>query len=154
MLPSFNAQVGIGGKPQANYAIGLNVAVTFSDPATWPRDRTRRPPDTHDFQLLVVHLGVTGEAGVGLPQFVRDPYPSGDSYWVWGRGDLDHKATGDWQVPSLWVGDGSKYAGPASQRLFFRCILDSPTSLSVGIRFEDYHEIGRASCRERVSIAV
>jgi hypothetical protein len=48
MTPSFNAQVGIGGKPQANYAIGLNVAVTFSDPATWPRDRTRRPPDTHD----------------------------------------------------------------------------------------------------------
>src|SRR4051794_28807992 len=139
MIPSFNAQVGIGGKPQADYAIGLNVAVTSSAPAPWPRARPRRPPDTHDVQLLVVHLGVTGEAGVGLPQYVRDPYPSGDSYWVWGRGDLDHKATGDWQVPYLWVGDGSKYAGPASQRLFFRCLPEGPTPLGVGIRFEAHH---------------
>src|SRR3954465_2135849 len=110
MIPSFNARGGSGGKPQANYAIGLNVAVTFSDPSTWPKDRTRRPPDTHDFQLLVVHLGVTGEAGGGLPPHVGGPHPSGGSYRVWGRGDLDHRATGDWQVPHVWVGDGSKYA--------------------------------------------
>src|SRR5262249_54184764 len=61
MIPSFNAQVWSGGKPQANYALGLNVAFPFPAPSPCPKARTRRPPDTHDFQLLVVHLGVTGE---------------------------------------------------------------------------------------------
>ena len=41
---------------QSCYAMGLNVALTFSDPSTWPSDRTQLPPDTHTFQLLVVHL--------------------------------------------------------------------------------------------------
>ena len=46
---------------QINYAIGLNLALTFSDPAGWPRDRTRLPPQTHSTQLFVVHLGNIGE---------------------------------------------------------------------------------------------
>ena len=117
MVQSFNAQAGVGAKTQVNYAIGLNVAVTFSDPAIWPADRLQRPPDTHDFQLLVVHLGCTGEAGVGLPQYTADPHP--ENYLVWGRGDLGHVALGDWRIPYVWIGDGAKYGGPASPPLFF-----------------------------------
>ena len=40
----------------SNFAIGLNIALTFSDPSTWPKDRTQPPPDTHSFQLLVTHI--------------------------------------------------------------------------------------------------
>jgi len=60
LMQSFDAMVSLGTKTQANYAIGLNVAVTFSDPETWPEDRTQRPPDTRSLQLLVAHLGNYG----------------------------------------------------------------------------------------------
>jgi hypothetical protein len=136
-VQSFNAQAGVGAKTQVNYAIGLNVAVTFADPSAWPTDRLRRPPQTHEFQLLVVHLGCTGEAGVGLPQYTRDPHP--ETYLVWGRGDMGYTVMGDWQVPYVWIGDGAKYAGPASPQLYFRCVLESPTSLAVGIKFDAAH---------------
>ena len=69
LVQSFNATAGVGVKTQVNTAIGMNLAVTFSDPDTWPEDRHQRPPDTREFQLLVVHLGSTGEAGTGLPQY-------------------------------------------------------------------------------------
>ena len=104
---------------------------------TWPRDRGKRPPRTHEFQLLVVHLGCTGEAGVGLPQFSTEPHP--ETYLVWGRGDLGHTVMGDWRIPYVWIGDGAKYAGPASPQLFFRCVLLSPTRLAVGIKFDASH---------------
>lgn len=136
-VQSFNAQAGVGAKTQVNYAVGLNLAVTFSDPATWPSDRRQRPPDTHDVQLLVVHLGCTGEAGVGLPQYTSDPHP--ETYLVWGRGDLGHTVLGDWKIPYVWIGDGAKYAGPASPQLFFRGVVGSPTSVSVGIKFDASH---------------
>ena len=128
---------GVGAKTQVNSAIGLNVAVTFSDPSDWPDDRTKRPPQTHEFQLLVVHLGCTGEAGVGLPQFSTEPHP--ETYLVWGRGDLGHTVMGDWRIPYVWIGDGAKYAGPASPQLFFRCVVLSPTRLAVGIKFDASH---------------
>jgi hypothetical protein len=137
LVQSFNLTAGVGAGTQVNAAIGMNVAVTFSDPATWPADRTQRPPDTHEFQLLVVHLGCTGEAGAGLPQFSREPHP--ETYLVWGRGDLGHTVMGDWQIPYVWIGDGAKYAGPASPQLYFRCVLQSPTQLAVGIKFEASH---------------
>ena len=137
LVQSFNATAGVGAKTQINYAIGLNVVVTFSDPATWPADRSQRPADAREFQLLVVHLGCTGEAGVGLPQFSREPHP--ENYLVWGRGDLGRTVMGDWQIPYVWIGDGAKYAGPASPQLFFRCVLASPTQLSVGIKFDASH---------------
>ncbi|HET6328052.1 MAG TPA: hypothetical protein VFG04_25440, partial [Planctomycetaceae bacterium] len=86
LVQSFNLLAGVGATTQVNSAIGLNVAVTFSDPSTWPSDRSQRPPKTREFQLLVVHLGCTGEAGVGLPQFSNEPHP--ETYLVWGRGDL------------------------------------------------------------------
>jgi hypothetical protein len=137
LVQSFNLTAGVGAKTQVNSAIGLNVAVTFSDPAIWPTDRTKRPPETHEFQLLVVHLGSTGEAGVGLPQFSNEPHP--ETYLVWGRGDLGRTVMGDWRIPYVWIGDGAKYAGPASPQLFFRCVLLSPTELAVGIKFDASH---------------
>lgn len=137
LVQSFNLTAGVGVKTQVNSAIGLNIAVTFSDPATWPTDRTKRPEQTHEFQLLVVHLGSTGEAGIGLPQFSSEPHP--EAYLVWGRGDLGHTAMGDWRIPYVWIGDGAKYAGPASPQLYFRCVLLSPTELQVGIKFDASH---------------
>jgi hypothetical protein len=137
LVQSFNATAGVGAKTQINYAIGLNVVVTFSNPATWPTDRSKRPADAREFQLLVVHLGCTGEAGVGLPQFSREPHP--ENYFVWGRGDLGRTVMGDWGIPYVWIGDGAKYAGPASPQLFFRCVLASPTELRFGIKFDSSH---------------
>ncbi len=93
LMQSFNLTAGVGARTQLNAAIGLNVAVTFSDPSTRPADRTKRPPRTREFQLLVVHLGCTGEAGVGLLQFSGEPHP--ETYLVWGRGDLGHTVMGD-----------------------------------------------------------
>jgi len=137
LVQSFNATAGVGVKTQVNTAIGMNVAVTFSDPSEWPEDRSQRPPETHEFQLLVVHLGSTGEAGTGLPQFSTEPHP--ETYLVWGRGDLGYTVMGDWGVPYVWIGDGAKYGGPASPQLFFRCVVQSPTHLSVGIKFDASH---------------
>jgi hypothetical protein len=137
LVQSFNLTAGVGAKTQVNAAIGLNVAVTFSDPATWSSDRTKRPPNTREFQLLVVHLGCTGEAGVGLPQFSTEPHP--ETYLVWGRGDLGETVMGDWRIPYVWIGDGARYGGPASPQLFFRLVLLSPTELAVGIKFDASH---------------
>jgi hypothetical protein len=137
LVQSFNATAGVGAKTQINYAIGLNVVVTCSDPSTWPTDRSQRPSDAREFQLLVVHLGCTGEAGVGLPQFSHEPHP--ENYLVWGRGNLGQTVMGDWRIPYVWIGDGAKYAGPASPQLFFRCVVQSPTQLSVGIKFDAAH---------------
>jgi hypothetical protein len=148
LVQSFNATAGVGVTTQANYAIGLNVAVTFSDPSNWPQDRTGRPPRTHEFQLLVAHLGGTGEAGVGLPQYASEPHP--ETYLVWGRGDMGHTALGDWKVPYIWIGDGAKYGGPASPQLYFRCVVASPTELYVGIKFDAAHgwNMRRIDCSE------
>ena len=137
LMKNFDVAAGVGSRSQINFAMGLNVAVTFSDPATWPADRTQMPPDTRTIQLLVVHLGSTGEAGVGLPQYTDQPMP--ETYFVWGRGDLGYTAMGDWKIPHVTVMDGSRYAGPASDRLFFRCQLTSPTTLSIGIKFDAAH---------------
>ena len=117
---------------QSNYAIGLNITVTFSDPSTWPKDRTEPPPDTHSFQLFVVHLRV--------PQIKSGPLnygdPTSEVYLVYGRGDLDPTAVGNWNVPYIWQGPAggswSKNGGPASYALSFRVKLASPTSLEVG----------------------
>ncbi len=137
LVQSFNLQAGVGAKTQVNSAIGLNVVLAFSDPATWPKDRGQRPPKARAFQLLVVHLGSTGEAGTGLPQYSSEPHP--ETYLVWGRGDLGHTAMGDWRIPYVWIGDGAKYGGPASPQLFFRLVLLSPTELAVGIKFDASH---------------
>jgi hypothetical protein len=129
-----NAIAGhIGARRQINYAVGLNLAVTFSDPREWPADRRQRPPQTHDFQLFVVHVGSTGEISEGLPQYTRDHHP--ERFIVWGRGDLGYSVMGDWEVPSVEIGNGMKDGGPASPRISFQCVVNSPTDFSVGIKF-------------------
>ena len=121
------------GKSQS-YAIGLNVAVTFSDPSTWPKDRTKRPPDTRWIQLLVVHLGDTTGMGPGLPQYVN-PRTLHETYLVWGRGDLGYGPyMGDWQIPYITTGDLGKRGGPASDVLYFRFNIINCNWLQIGIR--------------------
>ncbi|GIT28600.1 MAG: hypothetical protein Ct9H300mP1_06460 [Planctomycetaceae bacterium] len=60
ILQNHLGQKGLSEK-QINYAIGLNLAVTFSDPKTWPKDRSKPPADLKSLQLFVVHLGSIGE---------------------------------------------------------------------------------------------
>jgi hypothetical protein len=143
-----NFNVLVGAAPgQLNTAIGLNVAVTFFDPSTWPQDRTSMPPNTHSYQLMDVHLG---SAGNDLPQLVNNPNiyrttdmdNSPEAYLVWGRGDLplsNSDAMGHWKVPYVWIGDGAKYAGPASSQIYYRCVVLDPTHLSVSIKFNASH---------------
>ena len=44
---NFSALAGL-----TTQAIGLNVVVTFSDPSTWPADRTEMPADARSVQLF------------------------------------------------------------------------------------------------------
>jgi hypothetical protein len=140
LLQNQNAVAGhTGSGTQNNYAIGLNLAVTFSDPAVWPKDRTQRPPDTHDVQLFIVHLGASGEVTLGLPQYTTDIHP--EKWLVWGRGDLGYSAMGDWQIPYIQIGNGIKEAGPANSQIYFQCLVNSSTQIGIGIKFnpsQDY----------------
>jgi hypothetical protein len=134
---------------QINYAIGLNLALTFSDPATWPSDRTQLPPKTHSAQLFVVHLGNQGEIyRQGVPQVKRSPLNfydhSPEVYLVYGRGDLAPNINGNWQMGYTWVGgdpvdSGSslKTGGPASPFLRFRVGMLGPTVLQIGVGYGD-----------------
>ena len=140
-----------GSEEQANYAFGLNLVVTFSDPSTWPEDRTQRPPDTHELQLLVVHLGNFGENyRIGVPQVKHTPLnfydPAPEVYMLYGRGDLAPSVNGNWNVPYVWVGidEGTsagswrKLGGPASHDLRFRVSLTSRENISVGMGFSHH----------------
>ena len=129
-----NAIAGhVGTRTQINYSFGLNLALTFSPPSEWPADRSQRPPDTHDVQLLVVHLGSTGEVAEGLPQYTRDMHP--ERFLVWGRGDLGYSVMGDWEIPYVQIGNGMKDGGPASSQVSFQCRVNSPTSVAIGVKF-------------------
>jgi hypothetical protein len=150
LVQNGQAQKGISEK-QINYAIGLNLAVTFSDPSTWPKDRNQMPPDTHTLQVFVVHLGSIGENYRPGILGVRDSKlnyhdPSPEVYLVYGRGDLAPNAVGNWNVPYTWVGPDpavadpvsgswSKEGGPASTAIRFRVLMASPTSLQVGFGY-------------------
>ncbi len=140
---------------QTNYAIGLNLAVTFSDPSTWPKDRNQLPPDTHTVQLFVVHLGQYGELyRTGLPQLRNSALnyydPSPETFLVYGRGDLSPNLNGNWQIPFIWTGYqppkpgqlGSAAGwswladqGPASFYVRFRVRMISPTQLDIGFGY-------------------
>jgi hypothetical protein len=111
---------------QCNYAIGLNLAVTFSDPSTWPQDRSRQPPDTHSFQLLDAHLKIPQLK----PGSLNYDDPGSEAYLVYGRGDLAPNAVGNWKIPYIWT--YSRNGGPASFALSYRLKLVSPTKLEVG----------------------
>lgn len=130
--------LGMGDAQQNNYAIGFNLAVTFSDPALWPENRDELPPDTHSMQLFVVHLGSTGEFSEGLPQFATDLK---ETFLVWGRGDLaeDNQLAGNWNIPYIFS-QNMPYYGPASPQLYFCCDAVNETTLRVGIKFEAKHD--------------
>lgn len=146
LVQNYQALKGISEK-QINYAIGLNLVVTFSDPATWPKNRTQRPPQSYDLQLFLVHLGNVGEIyrqGVppvkGTPLAQYDPSP--EVYLVYGRGDLAPNVNGNWRMNYTWLGgerplSGStlKVGGPPNSILRFRASVTGPTSLQVGIGF-------------------
>jgi hypothetical protein len=146
LVQNYQALKGISEK-QINYAIGLNLVVTFSDPATWPKDRTQRPPQSHDLQLFLVHLGNVGEIyRQGVPQVKGTPLaqydPSPEVYLVYGRGDLAPNVNGNWRMNYTWLGgerplSGStfKVGGPPNSILRFRASVAGPTSLQVGIGF-------------------
>jgi hypothetical protein len=105
-------QPGGGIEPWMYVPKGNIAAISTEEhPSIWPADRTQRPPDTHDFQLLVVHLGNTGEFGSGLPQFA--PYRTPETHLVWGRGDLAPTLNGDWKIPYFFQGSMPD-AGPAN----------------------------------------
>jgi len=151
---AFKAATSDKGR-QLNYAIGMNLVVTFSDPATWPKDRTQMPPDTHSLQLFVVHLGNYGELyRTGLPQLKSSALnyydPSPETYLVYGRGDLSPNVNGNWQIPFIWTGyqppapgqlgsaAGWSWAadqGPASMYVRFRVRMISTTQLEIGFGY-------------------
>ena len=138
LVQNYNASLlGVGEPGQHNYAIGLNLAVTFSDPATWPKDRSKQPPDTHSFQLFVVHLGNTGEWSGGLPQFA--PYYHPENFLVWGRGDLAPTLNGDWKIPYVHSGPMPN-SGPASPQDLFRVVVLNPTTIGIGIKFHPWDD--------------
>jgi len=136
---------------QVNYAIGLNVALTFSNPSSWPTDRTQQPPNTRNLQLVVAHLGNYGENfREGLPQVKNSELNFGDPapevYVIYGDGDLlnGNSAKGNWNIPYTWTGymnqqPGSwkKYGGPAEYVTRFRFALVNPQVIDIGVGFRD-----------------
>ena len=143
ILQNHLAQKGLSEK-QINYAIGLNLAVTFSDPKTWPKDRSKKPADLKSLQLFVVHLGSIGENyRLGIPAVRRSKLNMGDHspevYMFYGRGDLAPKLNGNWNFAYSWVGPDptdagtwSKRGGPADRVIRFRVSMLNPTTLQIG----------------------
>jgi hypothetical protein len=128
---------------QVNYAYGLNIVVTYSDPSTWPADRSQLPPQSESYQILAIHLGNYGENyRVGLPQIRNsqlnyfDPAP--EVYLVYARGELQSSQMGNWRVPYNWNGyfnpftSWSKDGGPASYNIRFRANLVNSRRIDVG----------------------
>jgi hypothetical protein len=123
-------------------AIGLNVALTFSEPSTWPKDNTQKPKKTYSFQLYSVHL-LSPEMGSHEGKFM-----------VWGDGELGRlgkvtggdgvafpkdKIMGDWCIPTYDVGDGQQAEGPSSTDTYFCFRLLSSTRVLFGVRFSQTH---------------
>lgn len=149
ILQNHLGQKGLSEK-QINYAIGLNLAVTFSDPKTWPKDRSKPPSDLKSLQLFVVHLGSIGENyRLGIPAVRRTPLNMGDHspevYMFYGRGDLAPSVNGNWKFGYSWVGPDpneagtwSKRGGPADTMIRFRVSLLSPMSLQIGAGYGNH----------------
>ncbi len=150
LLQNAQAIKGLSEK-QINYAFGLNLAVTFSDPSTWPKDRNELPPDTHSLQVFVVHLGSYGEVyRPGIPG-VRDSAlnyhdPAPEVYLVYQRGDLAPEGNGNWNIPYIWVGPEvhpgqiisgsfSKEGGPADFPVRFRVRMASRHQIEIGFGY-------------------
>jgi len=125
------------GETGLDAAVGLNVALTFSDPATWPADMSQQPPETHSLQLFLIHQ--------------TDPLSGGlrGKILVWTRGDLDPSGSvaGKWDIPmfrngpvdpQLGAGRNIIAGGPFSQAMYLLFKLNGPDRVSVGIRFDQY----------------
>jgi hypothetical protein len=123
-------------------AIGLNVALTFSEPSTWPDDYSKQPKKTYSFQLYSVHL-LSPEMGSHEGKFM-----------VWGDGELGRlgkvtggdgvafpkdRILGDWCIPTYDVGDGQQAGGPSSTDAYFCFRLLSSTRVLFGVRFSQMH---------------
>jgi hypothetical protein len=146
LVQNYQALKGISER-QINYAIGLNLVVTFSDPSTWPKDRSQLPPQSHGLQLFLVHLGNVGENyRQGVPQvkatLLNQFDPSPEVFLAYGRGDLGPAINGNWKMNYTWLGgegaiSGSsvKVGGPSHSIVKFRTSLLSPTALQVGVGF-------------------
>jgi hypothetical protein len=123
---------GYGCCGEVIWAVGLNLAVTFSDPSKWPTDRTQSPPDTHSLQVFVVHLKSPQLA----PSDLNYQDPQHEVFLVYGRGDLAPEVVGNWKIPYIWQGQGTsvwdRSGGPASLTLGFRVKIISPTKLEIG----------------------
>ncbi len=115
---------------ECNAAIGLNVALTFSDPSEWPSDRNQMPPDTHVFRIYIVHLG-SRWAHVKVPE----------RFYVWGDGNpLETQPfNGDWEIPTYNVHDGQHDGGPANTHAYLLFRQNSPTHVTFGVRFDQSH---------------
>ena len=114
---------------QFNYAIGFNIALTFSDPSTWPKDRSEQPPDTHSVQLFDVHLKIPQMK----PSSLNYGLGSSEVYMIYGRGDLAPNALGNWRIPyALTLNGREADGGPASFAFSFRAKLISETALEIG----------------------
>ena len=114
-------------KIQINMAIGMNVELTFSDPSTWPEDRTKRPPDTHSFRVYFVHIGSAWPDGLK------------EEFLVWGDCD-DPEAyphfQGDWDADVRIVSYEGKGVGPSKTHYYPTCIINSPTLVSFLLRYD------------------
>ena len=123
---------GVNCCGDGNWAHGLNLAVTFSDPSTWPRDRTGTPAETHSFQIFVVHLKAPQLRG----SHINYGDPGGEVYLLYGRGDLAPEGTGNWNVPYIWQGEPNvvwdRSGGPASFALSFRVRVVNSRTLQIG----------------------
>ncbi len=123
---------------QVNLAIGINVELTFSDPSTWPADRTQKPPDTHAFQVYFVHIGSAWpEEGLA------------EQFLVWGDGDdaaLYPDFEGDWDVELRTVHYQGKGIGPSKVHYYPSCIISSPTHVRFLLRFDQQNspQIGKS----------
>jgi hypothetical protein len=113
-------------KIQINMAIGMNVELTFSDPSTWPEDRTQRPPDTHSFRVYFVHIGSAWPDGLE------------EDFLVWGDCD-DPDAyphfQGDWDADVRITYYEGKGVGPSKTHYYPTVMIDSPTHLAFTLRY-------------------
>lgn len=142
-----NMSVIKGGEGQNNTAFGLNLAVTFSDPSTWPEDRTQMPPETHSLQVFVVHLGNFGENyRTGVPLLKKSDLnmgcPSPEAFMIYGRGDLHPHVTGNWDVRNTWMGQetgnisgAGPVGGAASDVLRFKVGMEGTSNLTIGFGY-------------------
>ncbi len=149
LTQNLDAMMGIEAATQANYAIGLNVAVTFSDPSTWPTDRVPSASSTVIFEEhfdgasyldnVTIDTGVWTWSGYtestqGYPDFLDVDETDGDgNYSLALHGHAASLATN-------WVRSIQSFARGNNLRVTFRHWGDS-TDTSHVHAYPDYASI-------------